>query len=114
MRTFPYPLGLVVLLASCATAPQPAPEAAPTPAEAPAVAASQPSAPATPAPATPAASQSGSGEKELPDVPSEADKARIAELTAQAAPLVDAFVNSEALLTRDSKRVLLVSNRDGL
>jgi dipeptidyl aminopeptidase/acylaminoacyl peptidase len=50
----------------------------------------------------------------MPDVPSEADKARIAELTRQAAPLVDAFVNSEALLTRDGKRVLMVSNRDGL
>lgn len=49
-----------------------------------------------------------------PDVPSEADKARIAELTRLAAPLVDAFVNSEALLTRDGKRVLFVSNRDGL
>jgi dipeptidyl aminopeptidase/acylaminoacyl peptidase len=108
MRTFPYPLGLVVLLASCATAPQTAPEAAPTPEAAPPVAASQPPAPA------PAASQSGSGEKVAPDVPSEADKARIAELTAQATPLVDAFVNQEAILTRDGKRVILVSNRDGL
>jgi dipeptidyl aminopeptidase/acylaminoacyl peptidase len=111
MRTFPYPLGLVVLLASCATAPQPAPEASPTPAEAPPVAASQPPAPA---PAASADSQSGGGEKVAPDVPSEADKARLAELTAQATPLVDAFVNQEAILTRDSKRVILVSNRDGL
>ncbi len=29
-------------------------------------------------------------------------------------PLVDAFVNSEAILTRDGKRVVFVSNRDGL
>jgi dipeptidyl aminopeptidase/acylaminoacyl peptidase len=50
----------------------------------------------------------------MPDVTSEADKARIAELTAQATPLVDAFINLEAVLTRDGKRVLLVSNRDGL
>ncbi|HVG58833.1 MAG TPA: prolyl oligopeptidase family serine peptidase [Hyalangium sp.] len=50
----------------------------------------------------------------MPDVPSEADKARLAELTALATPLVDAFVNQEAILTRDGKRVLLVSNRDGL
>jgi dipeptidyl aminopeptidase/acylaminoacyl peptidase len=38
----------------------------------------------------------------------------VAELTKMAAPLVDAFLNSNALLTRDGKQVVLVSNRDGL
>jgi dipeptidyl aminopeptidase/acylaminoacyl peptidase len=39
---------------------------------------------------------------------------RVAELTKKAAQVVDAFVNSNALLTRDGKQVVLVSNRDGL
>jgi dipeptidyl aminopeptidase/acylaminoacyl peptidase len=51
---------------------------------------------------------------EKPDAPAGADAARVAELAAKAQPLVDAFLNSEALLTRDGKQVLLVSNRDGL
>jgi dipeptidyl aminopeptidase/acylaminoacyl peptidase len=49
-----------------------------------------------------------------PDVTPEAETMRIAQLAQQATPLVDAFVNMEAFLTRDGKRVLLVSNRDGL
>ncbi|MBN1203442.1 MAG: hypothetical protein JXB05_00775 [Myxococcaceae bacterium] len=53
-------------------------------------------------------------EKATPDVPSGADAARTAELARKVAPLVDAFTNSEAILTRDGKRVLLISNRDGL
>jgi dipeptidyl aminopeptidase/acylaminoacyl peptidase len=35
-------------------------------------------------------------------------------LRAKAAPIVDAFVNTEAIFTRDGKRVVFVSNRDGL
>ncbi|HYH97080.1 S9 family peptidase [Hyalangium sp.] len=53
-------------------------------------------------------------QKQSPDVPTGASAARIAELARQAAPLVDAFVNSDALLTRDGKRVVFSSNRDGL
>jgi dipeptidyl aminopeptidase/acylaminoacyl peptidase len=51
---------------------------------------------------------------EKPDAPAGADAARVAELAAKAEPLVDAFLNSEALLTRDGRQVVLVSNRDGL
>src|SRR5947209_855762 len=51
---------------------------------------------------------------EKPDAPGGPDAARVAELAAKAQPLVDAFLNSEALLTRDGKQVVLVSNRDGL
>ncbi|HME91596.1 MAG TPA: CocE/NonD family hydrolase, partial [Myxococcaceae bacterium] len=39
---------------------------------------------------------------------------RVAELVTKAAPLVDAFLNSNALFTRDGNRVLIASNRDGL
>ena len=48
-----------------------------------------------------------------PDSPSGAAGARVAELAKKAQPLVDAFVDSEALFTRDGKQVVLVSNRDG-
>ena len=51
---------------------------------------------------------------EKPDAPAGADAARVAELVRKAQPLVDAFLNSEAHLTRDGKQVVLVSNRDGL
>lgn len=68
---------------------------------------------AAPAPEV-APSQSSGGEKEKPDVPSGVDAARIAGLSRQAAPLVDAFLNTEAILTRDGQRVIFVSNRDGL
>jgi hypothetical protein len=53
-------------------------------------------------------------EKTMPDVPSGADAARTAELVRKVTPLVDAFTNSEAILTRDGKRVIFISNRDGL
>ncbi|QSQ27981.1 S9 family peptidase [Pyxidicoccus parkwayensis] len=49
-----------------------------------------------------------------PDVPSGADAARDAELARKVTPLVDAFINGEPRLTPDGKRVLFVSNRDGL
>jgi dipeptidyl aminopeptidase/acylaminoacyl peptidase len=49
-----------------------------------------------------------------PDAIPEAETMRIAQLAHQAIPLVDAFINMEAILTRDGKRVVLVSNRDGL
>src|SRR4051812_48693560 len=64
----------------------------------------------------PAASTAASAKPALekPDAPAGADAARIGELAAKARPLVDAFLNSEALLTRDQKQVVLVSNRDGL
>jgi dipeptidyl aminopeptidase/acylaminoacyl peptidase len=48
-----------------------------------------------------------------PDTPSGAAAARDAELATLAGGLLDAFVNSQPVLTRD-KRVVFVSNRDGL
>jgi len=110
MRTFPYPLALASLLAACASAPQPQPEGAPPVA----TASPQPSGADTSSPVASASSGSSGVEKQAPDVASGADAARIAELARQVTPLVDAFVNSEARLTRDGKRVVFVSNRDGL
>ena len=49
-----------------------------------------------------------------PDVPSGAEAVRDAELAKAATGVLDAFVNSEPQLTRDGKRVVFVSNRDGL
>jgi dipeptidyl aminopeptidase/acylaminoacyl peptidase len=49
-----------------------------------------------------------------PDTPSGADAARDAELAKAAATVFDAFVNSEPQLTRDGKRIVFVSTRDGL
>jgi len=106
MRTFPYPLALASLLAACASTPPPPPEAVPS-------AATPPAATSAPQPSASASGSSGVA-KQAPDVPSGADATRIAEFARQVTPLVDAFVNSEALLTRDGKRVVLVSNRDGL
>jgi dipeptidyl aminopeptidase/acylaminoacyl peptidase len=50
---------------------------------------------------------------EKPDVPKGADAARIADLASKAQPLVDAFLNSEGMLSRDGKQVIFVSNREG-
>jgi dipeptidyl aminopeptidase/acylaminoacyl peptidase len=49
-----------------------------------------------------------------PDVPAGASAKRDAELAARAAGYIDAFTNSEPVLTRDGKRVVFVSNRDGI
>jgi dipeptidyl aminopeptidase/acylaminoacyl peptidase len=49
-----------------------------------------------------------------PDVPAGAAAARDSALAAQAAPLVDAFVNTAGILVPDGKRVVFRSNRDGL
>jgi dipeptidyl aminopeptidase/acylaminoacyl peptidase len=49
-----------------------------------------------------------------PDTPAGAAAKRDAELAARAAGYIDAFTNSEPALTRDGKRVVFVSNRDGL
>lgn len=49
-----------------------------------------------------------------PDAPSGAAAARDAELSAKAAGFIDAFTNSEPVLTPDGKRLVFVSNRDGL
>ena len=49
-----------------------------------------------------------------PDTPSGAAAARDAELGAKVAGYIDAFTNSEPHFTKDGKRILFVSNRDGL
>src|SRR2546427_6209424 len=103
---------VVVLLAgACATPERPAPTRA--------AAAAPPTVTATPAPVAPApapqeARKPAPAEPVAPDPVSPAAAARVAELAAKAEPLVDAFVNFEAQLTRDGRQVVLVSNRDGL
>jgi dipeptidyl aminopeptidase/acylaminoacyl peptidase len=49
-----------------------------------------------------------------PDPPAPADAARLAELSAKATVLVDAYANYDPAFTADGKKVLFVSNRDGL
>ncbi|HEV7556654.1 MAG TPA: hypothetical protein VGO00_14415, partial [Kofleriaceae bacterium] len=49
-----------------------------------------------------------------PDVPLGKREIRDAELATAAEKILDAFVNYEPRLTHDGKRVLFVSNRDGL
>jgi dipeptidyl aminopeptidase/acylaminoacyl peptidase len=128
MRMTPYSLVLAALLAACASAPQSQPDSAgttaptepsatasPTTASESAASATAPAAPVSANATAPAEEPATGGLKtEPPDPIASADAARIAELTRQVTPLVDAFVNSEAFFTRDGKQVLLVSNRDGL
>jgi dipeptidyl aminopeptidase/acylaminoacyl peptidase len=75
-----------------------------------------PEAPETPRPAEPAKAvpQVAALVDATPDVPSGANAARDAELAKIAATVIDAFLNSEPVFTRDGKRVVFVSNRDGL
>jgi len=49
-----------------------------------------------------------------PTVPSGADAARDTELGKLAAAYVNAFTNDDVVFTRDGKRIVFVSNRDGL
>jgi WD40-like Beta Propeller Repeat len=49
-----------------------------------------------------------------PDKPSCSDAARDAELAKQVTPLVDAFLNNAGVLTPDGKRLVFLSNRDGI
>ncbi len=68
-----------------------------------------------PAPAQPTPPSAPPPEADAtPDRPAGAAAKRDAELAARAAGFMDAFTNSEPVLTRDGKRVVFVSNRDGL
>ena len=64
-----------------------------------------------PAKAPPPAQEAVSAE---PDKPSGADAARDAELAKAAAATIEAFVNGGAQFTRDGKRIVFTSDRDGL
>src|SRR5262245_22465197 len=96
---------LLLVLAACGgSAEQSSPPATPATPAAPAVTTSAPSTAAPPA-AAPAPAATAD-----PDPAG----AGLDELSAKAAGFLDAFTNSEPMLTRDGKKVVFVSNRDGL
>jgi len=100
------PLIIAVALAACG---KPSKTPTPKPVEPPPeTARSAEPAKAAPPAAAPAAVDA------TPDVPSGADAARDAELAKAATGVIDAFINSEPVFTRDGKHVVFVSNRDGL
>src|SRR5512140_630700 len=100
------PLILAVALAACG---KPSKSPAPKPVEPPPETAGS----AEPAKAPPPAAAPAVVDA-TPDVPSGADAARDAELAKAATGVIDAFINSEPVFTRDAKHVVFVSNRDGL
>ena len=102
---FPF----LAFLLACATPPPAADRSAP-PGRSQEAALPAPAAAAPPA----AAAEERARAPVLPDATSSAGAPRVAELSKKASSLVDAFLNTEALLTRDGKQVVLVSNRDGL
>jgi dipeptidyl aminopeptidase/acylaminoacyl peptidase len=94
----------MLLLAACGSSGKAGPEpVAPPPIAHPAHA-------ETPTPDKPAPRQANSE----PDVPTGAAAARDAELAKIAAGLIDAFTNSHPVLSRDGKKIIFLSNRDGL
>jgi len=96
---------IAVVAAACgAPAKSPAPAVPTEPAPAPAAAGPA----ATPTP--PAAVVVDA----TPDKPSGADAARDAELAKAASAAIEAFVNGQSHFTRDGKRIVFVSDRDGL
>ena len=95
-------LSLILVVACSSPAKKPAPVVEPPPpAPEPAV---QPQPPAPPPPQADAS----------PTVPSGTAAARDAELAKQAAAYVDAFSNKDATFTRDGKRIVFSSTRDGI
>jgi dipeptidyl aminopeptidase/acylaminoacyl peptidase len=102
MRSIPI---LALLVAACGA------PAKSTPSASPATPPSEPAAPAAPAATPPAAPVAVSAD---PDTPAGADAARDAELARAVASVVDAFTNSQPRFTRDARRVVFVSDRDGL
>jgi len=107
-------LPLVALFLACATSDRSAtPERAREASAAPPPAGAPTAFPAA-APAQPATAQNAASQTIAPDEVSRADRARVDQLATKAQPLVDAFLNSDALLSRDGQKVVLVSNRDGL
>jgi dipeptidyl aminopeptidase/acylaminoacyl peptidase len=106
---------------SCATAPQSADRssAPPQASQSPALPAGARAAPAASGAVAEPQSAAASPAKTTaapvaPDTPSGAAAPRVAELSRKASALVDAFLNTEGLFSRDGKQVVFVSNRDGL
>jgi dipeptidyl aminopeptidase/acylaminoacyl peptidase len=97
-------LFLAFALAACGGPTKPA---APTPPETPPAAQPPAEAARPPAPAPVAVDAT-------PDRPSAANAAREAELARAATTVIDAFNNGQPTFTRDGKRIVFVSNRDGL
>ena len=102
-------LGVVVLAGACGgETPAPKP---PDNKPADTIAPPQPTAP--PSTTTAAAANTPPPDAE-PTTPSDDDKKRVQALSAKLAPYVDAFANVDAQLSKDKKKVLFRSNRDGL
>jgi dipeptidyl aminopeptidase/acylaminoacyl peptidase len=93
---------VALVVAACGAPAKSSPSAAP---------AAPPAEPAAPAPTPPPAPVAVNAD---PDTPAGADAARDAELARVAGAVVGAFVNSQPVFTRDGKRVVFVSDRDGL
>ncbi|HEX3479911.1 MAG TPA: hypothetical protein VHT91_33050, partial [Kofleriaceae bacterium] len=89
-----------------------APTKSVAPAEPPSAPAAPPSEPAPPV--APAPAPAPVAVNADPDTPAGADAARDADLAKAVAGAVDAFSNGGAKFTRDGKRVVFVSDRDGL
>jgi dipeptidyl aminopeptidase/acylaminoacyl peptidase len=104
MRSTPILALVVALVAACGAPAKSSPSASP---------AAPPSEPAPPA-AAPTPPPAPIAVNADPDTPAGADAARDAELARAAGAVVDAFVNVQPVLTRDGKRVVFVSDRDGL
>jgi dipeptidyl aminopeptidase/acylaminoacyl peptidase len=97
---------IAVVAAACgAPAKSPAPAIPTEPPPAPAAAAAPAATPTPPAAVVVDAT---------PDKPSGADAARDAELARAASAAIEAFVNGQSHFTRDGKRIVFVSDRDGL
>src|SRR5690242_9354718 len=107
MRVRSMPIGplFVLFLTACGSSGKTGSEPATPPAPV-----AEPTPPATAAPSKSAKREATSE----PDVPTGAAASRDAELAKIATGLLDAFTNTAPVLSRDGKRVIFNSNRDGL
>jgi dipeptidyl aminopeptidase/acylaminoacyl peptidase len=94
---------MVLLLAACGSSGKAGPEPIAPPAP---IAQTAP----TPSPSKSAKREANSE----PDVPTGPAAARDAELAKVATGLIDAFTNTHPVLSRDGKKIIFLSNRDGL
>ncbi|HJZ83953.1 MAG TPA: prolyl oligopeptidase family serine peptidase [Polyangia bacterium] len=105
MRTQMHPWIVLALVACAGTSPSPQAATPSAPAAAPTAPAAPQSAPAPEAP---------SSATVAPDVPSGSAATRDAELAKQAAAILGVFTNNDVAFSRDGKRLVVVSDRDGL